>query len=262
MAQARKRFGQHFLHDTVVIDRILSAIDPQPGQALLEIGPGRGALTYPLLQRCKRLAAVELDRDLIPILQQQASKFGELELINADMLKFELSSLPGSERLRVVGNLPYNISTPLMFHLMDSIARIEDMHFMVQKEVALRIVAQVGDRNYGRLSVMMQYYCECLYLFDVAPESFTPPPRVDSAIIRLLPHREPIADIGDFALFYSIVQTAFGQRRKTIGNSLKAILAPQVIEASGLERRLRAENLSLQDYARLTRTQMELQPHA
>ncbi|MBT8434587.1 MAG: 16S rRNA (adenine(1518)-N(6)/adenine(1519)-N(6))-dimethyltransferase RsmA, partial [Gammaproteobacteria bacterium] len=180
MPRTRKRFGQHFLHDQSIIESILSALDPQPGEKLIEIGPGRGALTYPLLQRCETLTAIELDRDLVPVLKQQASRLGTLDLINADILEFDLSSIPHEEGFRLVGNLPYNISTPLMFHLLESAQDIRDMHFMVQKEVALRIVAHAGEANYGRLSVMLQYRCDCQYLLDVPPSSFKPPPKVDS----------------------------------------------------------------------------------
>ncbi len=256
--RARKRFGQHFLHDKNIIAKILRAIDITEGEDFLEIGPGQGALTFPLLQLCKKLTAVELDRDLIPVLNSQASKYGELEIINADILNFELDTLPGDQPFRIVGNLPYNISTPLMFHLLKSIHRIQDMHFMVQKEVAQRIVARVGDDHYGRLSIMMQYQCDCQYLFEVAPGCFTPPPKVDSAIIRLLPQSLPRFDVGDRSLFSKIVQTAFGQRRKTISNSLKKIVTPEIFERCKIDRRLRAENLQGQDFARLTRALLEI----
>jgi len=189
MLRARKRFGQHFLHDKNIIDKILRAIDPKRDDNLLEIGPGRGALTLPLLNYCDQLTVVELDRDLIPVLQRRAVQGGQLKVINTDILTFEFDSLSRTRSLRVVGNLPYNISTPLMFHLMDSITKIQDMHFMLQKEVARRIVSNVGTRNYGRLSVMIQYFCHCQYLFDVAPTCFTPAPKVDSAVIRLTPHK-------------------------------------------------------------------------
>ena len=252
--RARKRFGQHFLHDKIIIDRILNAIAPEPGELLLEIGPGLGALTFPLLGRCDALTVVELDRDLIPMLQAHRSAHGKLEVINSDILKFELAGLSGDDVYRIVGNLPYNISTPLMFHLMDSIHRIKDMHFMVQKEVALRIVANPGTRDYGRLSVMIQHYCKCEYLMDVAPGCFTPPPKVDSAIIRLIPHAKPQFDVGDFKLFASIVKTAFGQRRKTIGKVLKNIIDQSSFDSCQIDRRLRAENLSLQDFACLSKT--------
>ena len=249
MQRTRKRFGQHFLHDRNIIDRILAAIDPGQDDNLLEIGPGRGALTLPLLNYCKQLTVVELDRDLIPVLQQRAVQAGNLNVINADILKFELDSLPHSGDLRIFGNLPYNISTPLMFHLMDSITKIQDMHFMVQKEVAQRIVAEVGTRSYGRLSVMIQYFCNCQYLFDVAPASFTPPPKVDSAIIRLTPHDAPVASVKDFTIFSELVRTAFNQRRKTISNALKSMLLPETLDYCSIDRRLRAENLTLQDFA-------------
>jgi len=253
MPQARKRFGQHFLHDKTIIESILRAIDPIPGENIIEIGPGRGALTYPLLQRCKTLITIELDRDLVPILEEQGSRFGRLEVINADILEFELSSIPYAADLRLVGNLPYNISTPLMFHLLESANVIRDMHFMVQKEVALRIVAGPGDPHYGRLSVMLQYQCDCQYLFDVAPGCFKPPPKVDSAVIRLVPFSQPLNDIGDFTVFSSLVQSAFGQRRKTISNSLKAMVDRETIIACGIDPGLRAENLAISDFAKLSR---------
>ena len=253
MHRPRKRFGQHFLHDRNVIECLLRAIDPRPGEALVEIGPGRGALTFPLLQRCRHLTAIELDRDLVPRLEAQAQAYGELKVVNADILEFDLASLDAELRLRLVGNLPYNISTPLMFHLLESAARIRDMHFMVQKEVALRIVAGPGDANYGRLSVMLQYRCDCEYLFDVAPASFSPPPRVDSAVVRLLPLTEPRHDVGAFELFSTLVKNAFGQRRKTIANSLGDRLDRDLIEACGIDPGARAENLGVDDFARLSR---------
>ncbi len=257
MHRARKRFGQHFLHDKNIIAKILSAVCIVEGEKFLEIGPGQGALTFPLLQQCKKLTAVELDRDLIPILNNQAGPYGELEIINADILNFELSSLPGDLPYRIVGNLPYNISTPLMFHLLKSIDRIKDMHFMVQKEVAQRIVAEVGDGHYGRLSIMMQYRCNCHYLFDVPPECFSPPPRVDSAIIRLLPRSQPEYDVGELSNFSNIVQAAFGQRRKTISNSLKSLVTEAVFDRCKIDKRLRAENLHGHEFAKLARALQE-----
>jgi 16S rRNA (adenine1518-N6/adenine1519-N6)-dimethyltransferase len=253
MHQARKRFGQHFLHDQNIIESILRLLDPRPGEHLIEIGPGQGALTYPLLQRCEKLIAIELDRDVVPVLKNTAVGLGELEIINADILEFDLSSLPGNKIYRLVGNLPYNISTPLMFHLLESVGQIEDMHFMVQKEVALRIVARPGDNNYGRLSVMLQYQCDSQYLLDVAPTCFKPPPRVDSAVIRLIPLDKPQHDVGDYQHFSKIVRTAFSQRRKTISNSLKAMLDRDTIVNCGIDPRMRAENLALDDYANLSR---------
>lgn len=253
MHRARKRFGQHFLHDQNIIDRILRSINPQAGENLVEIGPGQGALTYPLLKACESLIAVELDRDLVPVLNRQSKQYGDLEVINADVLEFELASLGTHKIYRLIGNLPYNISTPLMFHLLESVDLIQDMHFMVQKEVALRIVAGPGDANYGRLSVMLQYQCACQYLFDVPPGSFSPPPKVDSAVIRLTPLAAPEYDIGDHGDFSAIVQAAFGQRRKTISNSLKSVLSREQIIACDIDPILRAENLSIGDFARLSR---------
>ena len=253
MHRARKRFGQHFLHDQNIIDLILRAINPLPGDHLVEIGPGQGALTYPLLQRCKDLIAIELDRDLVPVLQRESKRYGNLEVINADILEFNLASLGKDKKFRLLGNLPYNISTPLMFHVLESMSQIEDMHFMVQKEVALRIVAGPGNNNYGRLSVMLQYRCECQYLFDVGPGSFSPPPKVDSAVVRMTPLTEPLHDIGDEKIFSAIVQAAFGQRRKTISNSLRSQVSRDSISACGIDPSLRAENLTIGDFARLSR---------
>lgn len=259
--RARKRFGQHFLHDSNVVARIVNAISPVAGDNLLEIGPGRGALTYSLLKKCEQLTAIELDRDLIPILQKGARKYGSLNIINSDILRFDLNSLTGDKTYRITGNLPYNISTPLMFHLVASISRIQDMHFMVQREVALRIVAAVGDKNYGRLSIMMQYYCQCERLFDVAPGSFTPPPKVDSSVIRLIPHQQTPIQVGDLELFSLLVKTAFGQRRKTIANSLETIIDAACFKAARIDSRLRAECLSGEDFARLTNAKINQKPN-
>ena len=253
MHRARKRFGQHFLHDQNIIDLILRAINPLPGDNLVEIGPGQGALTYPLLQRCRDMIAIELDRDLVPVLQRESKRYGNLEVINADILEFNLASLGKDKKFRLLGNLPYNISTPLMFHVLESISQIEDMHFMVQKEVGLRIVAGPGNNNYGRLSVMLQYRCECQYLFDVGPGSFSPPPRVDSAVVRMTPLTKPVYDIGNEKIFSAIVQAAFGQRRKTISNSLRSRVSRESISACGIDPSLRAENLTIGDFAKLSR---------
>lgn len=253
MPPARKRFGQHFLHDRNIVECIIRAINPRPGDRLLEIGPGHGAITFPLLQRCQQMTAVEIDRDLIPELEKKSSGMGELHLINADILEFDLDSLPGDDAYRLVGNLPYNISTPLLFHLLQAVHRIVDMHFMVQKEVALRIVAGPGDASYGRLSVMLQQRCDCEYLFDVAPTCFRPPPRVNSAVVRMLPLPAPRHDHGDDAVFAGIVQAAFGQRRKTIANSLKSLVSRELFERCGIDPGLRAENLDIGDYACLSK---------
>ena len=223
MHHARKRFGQHFLVDGSVIDRIVDAIDPRPGQALIEIGPGRGALTTPLLERCGALTVIELDRDLAARLRRMPG----LDVIEADVLDVDFAGLPAAAqgaKLRVVGNLPYNISTPILFHLLDASQAIEDQHFMLQKEVVDRIAASPGNKDYGRLTVMLQWRYEIEPLFDVAPESFDPPPRVHSAVLRMtpLPRR---ADV-DPALLKELVTVGFSQRRKllrhTVGRWLEA----------------------------------------
>ena len=252
--KARKRFGQHFLTDQSIIYRLIQAIHPVAGQSLVEIGPGQGALTFPLLKQCQELTAIELDRDLIPLLQKKSQDIGTLHLVNADVLNIELNELTLNPPLRLVGNLPYNISTPLMFHLLKHSELIQDMHFMLQKEVAQRIIARANQKNtnskhYGRLSVMMQYYCKSDYLFDVPPASFSPPPKVDSAIIRLVPHTSPPVHVEDVSVLSSVVSTAFNQRRKTISNSLKKVIESAKIEQLGLDPKARAENLELADFA-------------
>jgi len=192
MHKARKRFGQNFLHDPQVIQRIVNSIRPRAGQTMVEIGPGEGALTRELLPILGQLDVVELDRDLIPLLQSACTQLGELRIHQADALKFDFCQLsPGPAQLRVVGNLPYNISTPLLFHLLGMSHCIEDMHFMLQKEVVERITAGPGSGQYGRLSVMLQFHCESEMLFTVGPGAFRPAPKVDSAVVRLIPHRQP-----------------------------------------------------------------------
>lgn len=213
---ARKRFGQHFLSDGYVIEAIVDAIDPQPGQALVEIGPGLGAITQPLKARCRQLTVVELDRDLAARLRKQEG----LTVVEADVLNVDFRAL-GAERgqpLRVVGNLPYNISTPILFHLLDAVDAVQDQHFMLQKEVVDRMVAAPGSKAYGRLSVMLQWRYHMESVLDVPPESFDPPPRVDSAVVRMLPWPEPAAV--KFALLEEMVAVAFSQRRKVLRNTL------------------------------------------
>jgi 16S rRNA (adenine1518-N6/adenine1519-N6)-dimethyltransferase len=214
--QPRKRFGQHFLTDTSVLEAIISAIDPKPGQALIEIGPGLGALTWPLLERCERLTVIELDRDLAARLRKNAA----LEVIEADVLKVDVAAIAAQRdsKLRIVGNLPYNISTPILFHLLDQAAQIEDQHFMLQREVVQRMAAGPCTKDYGRLSVMLQWRYHIESLFDVPPEAFEPPPRVDSAVVRMLPWPQPAAV--DRAILESLVASAFSQRRKLLRHSL------------------------------------------
>ncbi|MCB1734624.1 MAG: 16S rRNA (adenine(1518)-N(6)/adenine(1519)-N(6))-dimethyltransferase RsmA [Gammaproteobacteria bacterium] len=250
--RARKRFGQHFLHDPFVIERLLMAIAPQPQDRLVEIGPGLGALTCPLLERAGRLHVVELDRDVIPLLEQKCGGKGELEVTEIDALRFDFSRLVENDKpLRLVGNLPYNISTPLIFHVLESAARISDMHFMLQKEVVDRICAAPGSKDYGRLSVMVQYFCATESLFDVGPGAFKPPPKVDSAIVRLIPHAAPPVAVDDLRIFKSLVASAFNQRRKTLRKILKGQLDTAAIEALGLDSNIRPEQLGLQEFATL-----------
>ncbi|MGR9086308.1 MAG: 16S rRNA (adenine(1518)-N(6)/adenine(1519)-N(6))-dimethyltransferase RsmA [Gammaproteobacteria bacterium] len=249
----RKRFGQNFLQDHSIIHRIIATVQARPGQHWVEIGPGRGALTGPLLQTGIRLDVVELDRDLVDLIKDRFGRWPNLGIHAADALRFDFSALSeGGEKLRVIGNLPYNISTPLMFHLLDNSGCIEDMHFMLQKEVVDRICAAPGNKQYGRLSIMMQYHCEAEWLFDVPPESFDPAPKVVSAVVRLTPYRLPAVQVDDPARFNEIVTLAFSQRRKTIRNSLKTILSETGFENLSIDSGLRAENLSLADYAKIS----------
>jgi len=251
MHRARKRFGQHFLHDQNVIESILRAINPQPGENLLEIGPGQGALTYPLLQRCGKLIAIELDRDLVPLLDRQAARFGELEIINTDILEFELASIPGNRTFRVVGNLPYNISTPLLFHLLSQSGSIQDMHFMLLKEVVDRMAASPGGSDYGRLSVVIQYHCQVQPLFRIGPGAFKPAPKVDSAFVRLTPWNTLPVTVDDYQQFENLVRQAFSQRRKTLRNTLKTLLDENAIRAAGVDPGIRPEHVTLAQYAAL-----------
>lgn len=213
---ARKRFGQHFLADSAVIDGIVRAIDPRPGETLVEIGPGLGAMTDPLVARCQQLTVVELDRDLAARLRRRP----ELKVVEADVLTVDFSALAAQagQKLRVVGNLPYNISTPILFHLLDHVEQVLDQHFMLQKEVVDRMAAAPGGKEYGRLSVMLQWRYDIESLLDVPPEAFDPPPKVDSAVVRMLPLPQPAAI--DPALLGELVTSAFSQRRKLLRHSL------------------------------------------
>jgi 16S rRNA (adenine1518-N6/adenine1519-N6)-dimethyltransferase len=253
--RARKRFGQHFLHDPGVIARIVAAIDPKPGERLVEIGPGLGALTLPLLDRIGRLEVVELDRDVIPRLAERVRGHGELVIHEADALDFDFGALRGTgPRLRLCGNLPYNISTPLLFHLLESHAAIADMHFMLQKEVVARMAASPSTKAYGRLTVMLAVHCAVERLFDVGPGAFRPPPRVDSAIVRLVPHASAPFPIADPVRFAAVVAAAFGQRRKTLRNALAGVVDAAGFAAAGVDPGRRAETLEPRDFARLAAT--------
>jgi 16S rRNA (adenine1518-N6/adenine1519-N6)-dimethyltransferase len=255
----RKRFGQNFLHDHNIIYSILSSLQAKPGQHWVEIGPGMGALTEPLLQQKLRLDVVELDRDLVVLLKDKFKQHDNLQIYSADALKFDFSALAkDNEKLRIIGNLPYNISTPLMFHLLNNASCIEDMHFMLQKEVVDRICAAPGSKKYGRLSVMMQYFCATELLFDVPPESFDPAPKVMSAIVRLVPHQQPPVEVNDMTKLNRVVVQAFSQRRKTLRNSLKKLIDEDVIIALNIDPTLRAEALSLNDFAKLSNVLQEM----
>jgi 16S rRNA (adenine1518-N6/adenine1519-N6)-dimethyltransferase len=249
----RKRFGQNFLHDHNIIYNILSSLQAKPDEHWVEIGPGMGALTEPLLNLELRLDVVELDRDLVSLLKDKFKQHANLEIFSADALRFDFSALvKNNEKLRIIGNLPYNISTPLMFHLLDNAQCIDDMHFMLQKEVVDRICAEPGSKKYGRLSVMMQYYCATELLFDVPPESFDPAPKVMSAIVRLVPHQQPPVEVNDITMLNRVVVQAFSQRRKTLRNSLKKLIEEDAIIALNIDPTLRAEALSLADFAKLS----------
>jgi len=247
----RKRFGQHFLHDPAVIDRIVLAINPHADDSLIEIGPGQGAITLPLLKAARQLHVVELDRDLIGPLQQLTVEAGELTVHNTDALRFDFCSLAASGPLRVVSNLPYNISTPLLFHLLEQSRCIRDMHFMLQKEVVDRLAAGPGSNQYGRLSVMIQYRCEVTPLFTIGAGAFRPPPRVESAFVSLRPYRKLPVAVEDEAVLATVVRQAFSQRRKTLRNVLRDIIDPAAMQALGIDPGLRAEMLGIREFAAL-----------
>jgi len=248
----RKRFGQNFLQDGFIIDQIISAISPQPDQHLIEIGPGLGALTTQILPLVKQLDVVELDRDVIPRLQAKCAKFNNLTIHQADALRFDFSRLQNDkQKLRIFGNLPYNISTPLLFHLTNFHTITSNMHFMLQKEVAERICAPVGTRQYGRLSIMMQYFYQTKMLFTIYPEAFDPQPKVTSAFIRLMPHSTLPFQAKDTETLSQIVQTAFSQRRKTIKNTLKSLIESDELQSLAIDPGERPEKLSIEQYVKL-----------
>lgn len=250
--QARKRFGQNFLHDQGIIQKIIQGINPQRDDNIVEIGPGKGALTASLLDRAGSLNVIELDRDLIPILQHNLDHSEHLHIHNVDALKYDFSQLADQPNtLRIVGNLPYNISTPLLFHLMSFSSIVKDMHFMLQKEVVDRITAEPNSKTYGRLSVMLQYHCFTEKLFTVKPGAFNPPPKIDSAIIRLIPYKEPPVKVDNQALFSQIVSQSFSQRRKTLRNNLKGILSEEEIASVDINPAARAETLTIEQFASL-----------
>ncbi len=257
--KARKRFGQNFLHDQNIIRRIITAINPQADDHIVEIGPGQGALTRHLLSSGARLDAIELDRDLAAHLQETLQQPGagnsRFTLHQADVLKFDMAPLATTEqRMRVVGNLPYNISTPCLFHLFQYHALIKDMVFMLQLEVVERLAAQSGDDDYGRLSIMTQYYCQVEQLFTVPPGAFTPQPKVNSAIVRLTPYETLPMPAHDLKCFRNVVRTAFNQRRKTLKNSLRGLITAAQLTDLSIDVNKRPENLSLSDYVLISNT--------
>ena len=250
----RKRFGQHFLHDAGILRKIVLAIQPARGDDVVEIGPGEGALTLPLLRELGHMTVIELDRDLVPRLRAAAEGVGTLEIVNADVLTVDFSALAKANPLRVVGNLPYNISSPILFHCMEHIDAIRDMHFMLQKEVVDRMAAKPGSKVYGRLSVMLQLVCRIDPLLRVPPGAFRPPPKVDSAVVRLTPRAPAERAFGDAALVARLVKAAFGQRRKTLANALGDLASADVIRAAGIDPRARAEQLAPETFVHLART--------
>lgn len=251
--QARKRFGQNFLSDDSIISQIVSAIYPMPGDNLVEIGPGLAALTKPVAEQAGHLNVVELDRDLAQRLRQRPDLADKLTVHEADAMRFDFSSLIGAKggKLRVFGNLPYNISTPLIFHLLTFAGQISDMHFMLQKEVVQRMAAGPGSKAYGRLSVMTQYHCQVIPVLEVPPESFEPAPKVDSAVVRLEPYDKVPYPADDRKALDRVCREAFNRRRKTLRNALGQIFTVDQLEELGIDVTLRPEHLSVADYVKL-----------
>lgn len=245
--QAKKRFGQNFLQDTAIIERIVRSIRPDEVEPIVEIGPGLGALTRKILAESGSISVIELDKDVIPKLKFNCDGLGQLTIYEQDALKTDFKEIAAGKKIRVIGNLPYNISTPIMFHLYQQLEVVRDMHFMLQKEVVERMVAKPGSKAYGRLSVMTQYACDAQMLFIVPPTAFVPAPKVDSAIVRLTPRQTPLL-LTDFSLFSTIVSEAFNQRRKTIRNSWKKRLNAEDYQSLELDSQLRPENLSLDNF--------------
>jgi 16S rRNA (adenine1518-N6/adenine1519-N6)-dimethyltransferase len=250
--RARKRFGQNFLHDDSVIDRIAASIAVQPDDHVVEIGPGQGALTGALVTAAGKMDVIELDRDLVPLLLASFSIHNHFTLHSADALTFDFAALAQDGRkLRVVGNLPYNISTPLIFALLQQRDVILDMHFMLQLEVVERLAAAPGSKAWGRLGAMTQFHCRVEHLFDVPPEAFRPAPRVQSAIVRLTPWEESPWPACDEAKLAALLQAAFAQRRKTLRNNLKGLIDNAGLEAIGIDPSVRAETLALPELIRI-----------
>ncbi len=251
---ARKRFGQNFLHDNYIIESIVAAIQPKQGEALVEIGPGLAALTIPVSKLVDHLTVIEIDRDLASRLVENPFLQNKISVVEQDALNFDFNQLSDTLGLplRVFGNLPYNISTPLMFHLFEYASIIIDMHFMLQKEVVTRLVAAPNSKDYGRLSVMAQYYCQIIPVLEVPPTSFKPAPKVDSAVVKLIPYKQKPYLVNDIKVLSRITTEAFNQRRKTIRNSLGNLFTAEQISELGIDPNLRAENLTVEQYCLLT----------
>lgn len=251
--KARKRFGQNFLHDQQVIDRIVASVAPKSTDLIIEIGPGQAAITRPLIASGAELHVIEIDRDLVSLLEQKFTNVENLTIHSLDALKADFDGITASRQFRLIGNLPYNISTPLIFHVLKWHRLVTDMHFMLQKEVVERMAAVPGSKAYGRLSVMTQFLCDVTHLFDVQPQSFSPVPRVCSSIVRLQPLSEPPFDAGSGDQLNQVVAAAFSQRRKTLRNSLRNLLDTEQIISAGIDPGERAEQLSLSEFAALAR---------
>ena len=250
-APPKKSLGQHFLTDRSYIDKIVMAVNPQPGDRLVEIGPGQGAITFPLLRKHGELTAIEFDRDLITPLMEASEGIGRLTIIHKNVLDVDFGKLAGDTQIRLVGNLPYNLSSPILFHAIEHAVSIHDMVFMLQKEVVDRMAAEPGSKVYGRLSVMLQAYCRVDSLFVVPPGAFRPPPKVDSAVARLVPRDAAAIGIADPRRFEEVVRAAFGQRRKTLRNALGGTCTTEQIEAAGLRPDARAEQIDVDGFVRL-----------
>jgi 16S rRNA (adenine1518-N6/adenine1519-N6)-dimethyltransferase len=248
---ARKSLGQHFLHDPAVIAKIVATIAPRSDETFIEIGPGRGALTWPLLARVGLLHVIELDRELAAMLAERAQREAKLIVHQGDALRFDIAAVAAGQRLRVAGNLPYNVSTPLLFHLLAHRAAIVDMHLMLQKEVVQRMTAKPGGKDYGRLTVMLGASAAVRACFDIGPGAFSPPPRVWSSVVRVMPHDSPPFAIDDQRGFASLVARLFSMRRKTLARGLKGLLSAAQIEALGLDPQARPETLAPESFARL-----------
>jgi len=251
--RARKRFGQNFLTDPLLIQRIVNTINPASGELILEIGPGQAALSRPLSESDAELHLLEIDRDLAARLQTMFNPESQARVHTGDALQTDFSEIVDGRRFRLVGNLPYNISTPLLFHVLQWNQLIIDMHFMLQQEVVKRMAAEPGSKAWGRLSVMCQYYCEVTPLFGVPPEAFTPSPRVQSMFVKLVPHDQPPVEIKNMAVFERLVSQAFSMRRKTLRNSLRGMLGVSMIESAGIDPGLRPETLGLAQFAALSK---------